>query len=149
MDPTRRATRKAIDGQRRTTTSLTKLSGLPRGWITTVRFALGISQTILGKRLQMPKQRISQLETRERDGTIQLAQLRDVADAMDCDFAYVFVPRVPLEESVNARAREFALRELAAVERTMQLEGQETPIGEARIRDYIARYVDEKDIWRS
>ena len=30
----------------------------------------------------------------------------------------------------------------------MQLEDQSTSIDEDRIRDYIARHVDEKDLWR-
>ena len=38
---------------------------------------------------------------------------------------------------------------LSAVQRTMQLEGQETPITEARLRDYIQRHIDEKDLWET
>jgi len=30
----------------------------------------------------------------------------------------------------------------------MQLEDQATGIDEDRIRDYIARHIDEKDLWR-
>ena len=91
---------------------------------------------------------MSQLEQRERSGDIKLSQLRDAAEALNCDFVYALVPREPLETTVQRRAREVALRELAAVERTMQLEDQATSIDEDRIRDYIARHVDEKDLWR-
>lgn len=65
-----------------------------------------------------------------------------------CDLAYAFVPREPLEDSVKRRAREFGIQELKAVERSMQLEGKEAPIMEERIRDYVVRYVDERELWR-
>ena len=58
------------------------------------------------------------------------------------------MPREPLETMVAKRTRSIALRELAAVERTMQLEDQASKIDEDRIRDYIARHIDEKDLWR-
>lgn len=147
MDPNRKLTRKIIDGQRRAGVALARLPRPPKGWIAAVRYALGVSQPVLGTRLRVPKQRVSQLEARECDGTIRLDQLRSVADALGCDLVYAFVPRERLEDSVKRRAREFALRELKAAERSMQLEGQETPITEERIRDYVVRYVDEKELW--
>ena len=107
-----------------------------------------MTQETLGKRLGLPKQRLSQLETRERSGDIKLNQLRDAADALNCDLVYAFVPREPLEETVQRRARERALREIAAVERSMQLEDQATGVSEDRIRDYISRHISEKDLWR-
>lgn len=123
------------------------LSRQPHGWIATIRFALGISQSVLGARMGLVKQRISQLERREREGTIQLNQLQDVADRMGCDLVYALVPREPLEQTVRRQARKVAMIHLLAVQRTMQLEGQETPMTEERIRDYIQRHIDEKDIW--
>jgi predicted DNA-binding mobile mystery protein A len=91
---------------------------------------------------------VSQLEARERTGDIKLNQLRDAADALNCDLVYAFVPREPLEQTIQRKVREVALRELSAVERTMQLEDQATTIDEDRIRDYIERHLDEKDLWR-
>ncbi|MGE3708407.1 MAG: mobile mystery protein A [Hyphomicrobiaceae bacterium] len=143
-----RSARLAVDRLHKTTAPLARLAKLPHGWIATVRSALGMSQETLGARLNIPKQRMSQLEMRERTGDIKLSQLRDAADALNCDLVYAFVPREPLEELVQRRARERALREIAAVERSMQLEDQATGIDEDRIRDYIARHIDEKDLWR-
>ena len=143
-----RSTRQAVDRLHKTTAPLTKLAKLPHGWIATIRSALGMTQETLGKRLGLPKQRLSQLETRERSGDIKLNQLRDAADALNCDLVYAFVPREPLEETVQRRARERALREIAAVERSMQLEDQATGVSEDRIRDYISRHISEKDLWR-
>lgn len=148
MTPGLRSARLAVDRLYKTTSPLRHVPKLQFGWIATVRGALGMTQDAFGKRLKVPKQRVSQLEQRERSGDIKLAQLRDVADALNCDLVYALVPREPLETTVQHRAREVALRELAAVERSMQLEDQATGISEDRIRDYIARHVDEKDLWR-
>jgi predicted DNA-binding mobile mystery protein A len=148
MKTSLRSARLAVDRLHKTTAPLRKLPKLQHGWIATIRQALGMTQDNFGTRLKIPKQRVSQLEQRERTGDIKLSQLQDAAHALDCDLVYAFVPREPLETIVERRAREIALRELAAVERTMQLEDQATKIDEDRIRDYIARHIDEKDLWR-
>ena len=106
-----------------------------------------MSQEVLGARLRVPKQRISQLEQREQSGDIKLSQLREAAEALNCDLVYALLPREPLEAVVERRAREAAKRQLSAVERTMQLEDQATGISEDRISDFIARHISEKDLW--
>ncbi len=148
MTPALKSARLAIDRLAPTTALLRIVPKLPHGWIATVRKALGMSQDVLGARLGVPKQRLSQIEHRERTGDIKLSQLRDTAEALNCDLVYAFVPREPLEQTVQRRARVIALRELAAVERTMQLEDQATGLDEDRIRTYIARNITEKDLWR-
>ena len=148
MNPNLKAARLAVDRLHGITASLRGLPKLQHGWIATIRAALGITQDTLGARLSIPKQRVSQLEKRERSGDIKLSQLRAAAETLGCDLVYALVPREPLETAVAKRARVIALRELAAVERTMQLEDQATQIDEDRIRDYIARHIDEKDLWR-
>lgn len=140
--------RAALDEQRPLLLPLLKLQTPSHGWIETVRTALGMPQSILAGRLHVAKQRVSQLEAREMSGEVTLTQLRDAADALGCDFIYAFVPRRPLQETIDEKASAIALRELKAVERSMQLEGQCTPIGEERIQDYVARYISERDLWR-
>ncbi|OYW52798.1 MAG: hypothetical protein B7Z29_18150 [Hyphomicrobium sp. 12-62-95] len=125
--------RDAIDAQRPVLLPVRQVQRPPLGWIATVRSALGMSQQILANRLKVAKQRVSRLEAREITGETTLAQMREAADALGCDFVYVFVPRVPLQEFVSRRAEGLARRELAAVERTMQLEDQETPITDQRV----------------
>src|SRR5581483_828422 len=132
LDPNLKAARRAIDRQLPASTAVRQLPKLRQGWIATIRSAIGMPQQVLGKRLRLPKQRISLLEQRERSGDIKLSQLRDAADALDCDLVYALVPREPLEAMVQRRAREIASRELSAVERTMQLEDQATGVDEER-----------------
>jgi predicted DNA-binding mobile mystery protein A len=149
LNPNLKAARRAIDRQLPASAVVRQLPKLRQGWIATIRSAIGMPQEVLGKRLRLPKQRISLLEQRERSGDIKLSQLRDTADALDCDLVYALVPREPLEAMVQRRAREIASRELSAVERTMQLEDQATGVDEERINDFIARHIDEKDLWRN
>lgn len=148
MKETLRSIRDALDAQRPVLLPLRQVQQPPLGWIATIRSALGMSQTVLAGKLRVAKQRISQLEAREVSGEITLAQMRDAADALGSDFVYAFVPRCPLEETIARRAFTLAHRELAAVERSMQLEDQETPLNDQRIRDYAARYISERDLWR-
>lgn len=145
---TLKAARRALDRQLAPAAAVRQWPTLKQGWIATIRTAIGMPQEVLGKRLGLHKQRISLLEQRERSGDIKLAQLRDAAEALDCDLVYALVPREPLETLVQRRARELASRELAVVERTMQLEDQATGVDEDRIADFIARHITEKDLWR-
>lgn len=148
IDTNLRSARQAIDRQRSIMALVRQSAKPPKGWIATIRTALGMPQEHLGARLGMPKQRVSQLEKREQSGNIKLNQLREVAEGLNCDLVYALLPREPLEGVVNRRMREIALRQLSAVERTMQLEDQATGISEDRIRDYIASHLSEKDLWR-
>jgi len=148
IDTNLRSARQAVDRQLSAMAAIRQSARPPKGWIATIRTALGMPQEVLGARLGIPKQRVSQLEKREQSGDIKLSQLREVAEALNCDLVYALLPREPLEAVVERRIREIAKRQLAAVERTMQLEDQATGIGEDRIRDYIARHLSEKDLWR-
>lgn len=148
LDSNLRSARQAVDRQLTALAALRQSAKPPKGWLATIRTALGMPQEVLGARLRIPKQRVSQLEKREQSGDIKLSQLRDVAEALNCDLVYALLPREPLEVVVERRIREIAKRQLAAVERTMQLEDQATGISEDRIRDHIARHLSEKDLWR-
>jgi hypothetical protein len=60
---------------------------------------------------------------------------------------YAFLPREPLEKTVARLAKRRAKNEIGYVEIHMALEGQATPVDEARIEDYIMRHIREKDLW--
>ena len=64
------------------------------------------------------------MEQAESDGTITLESLRRAAQAMDCQLVYAFVPRSPLQELVEARARSRARSMLEAISHSMALEDQ-------------------------
>jgi predicted DNA-binding mobile mystery protein A len=70
-------------------------------WSGTVRGVTGVPIVTLAKRLGITKQAVSKLEQHEADGTISLAKLEMLADALDCDFVYGFMPRESFESTAQ------------------------------------------------
>ena len=66
---------------------MNQLNGL---WLNTVRRALGMPQRYVASVLGVTKQQISYYERGEREGTITVANMRKVGDALGCDFVYTF-----------------------------------------------------------
>ena len=64
-----------------------------RGWIKALREALGMSTAQLAKRLGIKQPSLVALEQSEAKGTIELATLRRVAEALDCTLVYALVPK--------------------------------------------------------
>ena len=67
------------------------------GWIYYMRHALGLSLEKLGRLANLTKASIHQLEKRESQDRITLANLKKLAHAMDCEFVYAFVPNTNLK----------------------------------------------------
>src|ERR1700689_3974500 len=76
-----------------------------RGWIKAFREALGMSTAQLAKRLGIKQPSLVALEQSEAKGTIELATLRRVAEALDCTLVHALVPNKPLETTFRDRAR--------------------------------------------
>src|ERR1700733_13397743 len=95
-----------------------------RGWAKAVREALGMTTAQLAKRLGVKQPSVVAIEQSEAKGTIELATLRRVAEALDCTLVYAFVPNKPLEAMVRERARLFSRRRRGPVEHSMLLEDQ-------------------------
>lgn len=121
----------------------------PKGWIRAIRDALGMSAAQLGDRLGVKQQTIDALEKSEASGAIQLKTLQRAAAALDCTLVYAFVPKTSLEETVQSRARELAVRDLSRVDHTMRLEDQQVDAegADARIDDYIRNVLKDRDLW--
>jgi len=95
-----------------------------RGWTKAVREAFGMTTAQLAKRLGVKQPSVIAIEQSEAKGTIELATLRRVAEALDCTLVYAFIPKKPLEAMVRERARLFARRRREPVEHSMLLEDQ-------------------------
>ena len=75
-----------------------------RGWIKAIREALGMTAEQLAKRLGVKQPSVVALEQSEAKGTIELATLRRVAEALDCTLVYALVPNKPRSRPcANAR----------------------------------------------
>ena len=119
-----------------------------RGWIKALREALGMSTAQLAKRLGIKQPSLVALEQSEAKGTIELATLRRVAEALDCTLVYSLVPNNPLETTVRDRARTFARRRRAPVEHSMLLEDQKVMAKDAEARlDEIVRETNPRLFW--
>ena len=122
------------------------------GWIYSIRTALGMSLKQLGKRLKITPQGIKDIERREKDGSLTLQRLRDVAAALDMQFVYGLVPKEQtLDKMIEKRARELAQEIVLKTSHTMHLENQgldENAIKEA-INDRAEKIKKEmpKDLW--
>ena len=103
---------------------LSRFSVPVRGWIKAIRAGLGMSSEQLAKRLGVRQPSVVALEQSDAKGTIELATLRRVAEALDCTFVYALVPNKPLETIVRDRARILVRRRRAPVEHSMLLEDQ-------------------------
>lgn len=104
-----------------------RLANSPRprkGWIATVRHALGMGLTQLGRKVGINPSAVRRLEERERSGKITLAALSRVAAAMDCRLVYAIVPNKSLQNVVERQVRKVADSRLARVGHTMDLEAQ-------------------------
>ena len=119
-----------------------------RGWIKAVREALGMTTAQLARRLGIRQPSVVALEQSEAKGTIELATLRRVAEALDCTLVYALVPKKPLEDIVRDRARAFARRRLEPIEHSMLLENQTVAAKDIEMQlDEIVRETNPRLFW--
>lgn len=121
----------------------------PRGWIRAIREALGMSVTDFARRMGVSRQRASQIELAEVDGSITLGTLRRAAEALDCTLVYAVVPNESLDQLVHERAKSLAERDVGRVHQTMLLEDQGSPEDEKRLVSELAEDLqDSRRLWR-
>lgn len=65
----------------------------PTGWIKAISTAIGMSMQQLGNKLSISKQALSDMEKREKEGSITIKALRETARIMDMELFYGFVPK--------------------------------------------------------
>lgn len=96
------------------------------GWLRTIRSALGMTATQLGRRIGVSQNAISEAERAEAEGRITLNTLRKIADGLNCDVAYALVPRAELDMMVHNNANHAAHRLVGDAAQGMALEDQAT-----------------------
>jgi len=95
------------------------------GWIKTIRTGIGMSLEQLGKKLSVTKQAIQDIENREREGSITIKSMHEIANALDMKFVYAIVPKNgSLDEMIENRALEIAKVIVQRTSNTMKLEDQ-------------------------
>jgi predicted DNA-binding mobile mystery protein A len=104
--------------------TLTKNKKPSKGWIRSIREALGMSGRQLAERIIVEPPRIPEMEKAESFGNITLKSLRRAAEAMDCELVYAFVPKSNLDTSLRIQAQKMARQKLVKVSHSMRLEDQ-------------------------
>ncbi len=104
---------------------LARKSVPPKGWIRTIRDALGMSSYVLADRLGCNRANITLMEQREKKGTITLETLEQVAKALDCKLVYCLMPLDTLDKILEKQARHIAKKRIKAINHSMKLEKQE------------------------
>ncbi len=122
-----------------------------KGWIRSIREALGMSQSQLAERLHVTRQTLSRIEKSEASGSLELKTLRKVANALGCEVGYVLLPKKRLEDMIHDQALTLAKRIVGETEKHMRLESQGTGprFQERAISDLAQELVREggKKIW--
>jgi predicted DNA-binding mobile mystery protein A len=120
-----------------------------RGWLRAIRDALGMSSAELGARLGVSSQTVLDLERSEQHKTIRLETLQRAADALDSDLVYVLLPRVRLDDAVEAQARRKAMRYLNRVAHHSRLEDQSLNDDdlEEQLNELASNFIDQRGLW--
>jgi len=108
----------------------------PKAWINAIRTGLNMSLVQLAKRLKKTSVSVKEIEQREEDKGITLKKLTEVAEALNCQFVYAFIPKDgSLEKLIEKRAYKLAEEIVMRTSHSMKLEDQEN--SEERIRRAI------------
>ena len=96
------------------------------GWIFSIRTAIKMSLRQLGKKMGITAQSIKEIESREKNGTVSLNVLKQVAQALDMHFVYGFIPKTKsLDGMIEERALDLAKEIVLRTSANMKLEEQE------------------------
>lgn len=93
-------------------------------WIRVIRKTLGITTKQLAKRLGISRSRIIKIESDEAKGVLTMKTLSMVAESLNCDLMYAFVPRKPLQKMLEEQADKIAVSRIREISHNMLLEKQ-------------------------
>lgn len=118
------------------------------GWINYMRTALGLTLSELGSLVSLSTASVAQAERREVDGQVSLSTLKKMAEAMDCELIYAFVPKKDIKTMVHDQAFEKARKTLGIADLHMKLEDQKVEGNEEeRIERLAKKFIEKGDIW--
>ncbi|WP_211201610.1 hypothetical protein [Rhodobacter sp. NTK016B] len=75
-----------------------------KGWIASVRYALGMSAEQVAKRRGVSRNAVYQAERSELDGGVSIKQMQSLAAAMGGRFVYAIVPDARIEDMLYRQA---------------------------------------------
>jgi predicted DNA-binding mobile mystery protein A len=96
-----------------------------KGWLRSIREALGMSGKQYARRLGVSAPWVSSLEKKELSGSVTIKTMRQAAESLDCIFVYAIIPKKRLVDIVRRRAEILARKRLRAISHSMMLEAQQ------------------------
>ena len=82
----------------------------PKGWIASMRAALGMSADYVARRKGVSRNAVYQAERNEKDGAVSLKQMEQLATAMGGKFVYAIVPHDRIDEMKYRQAKSKAIQ---------------------------------------
>lgn len=126
---------------------LKKASGI-ESWADYVRQGLGMGLTQLAARLGITQSSVSSSIKLEKEGRITINKLREMAEAMECDLVYGFVPRKKIEDVIRDQAIKKTKGLMKETENHMALEDQKVKISkDERLNDLVEERIYSKYLW--
>jgi predicted DNA-binding mobile mystery protein A len=110
-----------------------------------------MSGTELARRMGITPQSLAQIEKNEVSGSIRLETLERAARALNAELVYAVVPRVPLQDMVESRARQKAVDHIRPIAHHSRLEDQAPTdkATEVQIEDLAAEFIDKRGLWNT
>jgi len=94
------------------------------GWVRAIRESLGMTAAAFARRLGMSHAGVRKLESSEVSDAITLGSLRKLAEALDCELQYAWVPRTSLKNMLQSQAETVAHERMQPIAHSMALEDQ-------------------------
>ena len=117
-------------------------------WIEYVRQGLGMSLTQLATKLGIAQSSLSISVKLEKEGRITIHKLKEIADAMECDLVYGFVPRKKIEDIIRDQAIKKTIQLMDETESHMSLEDQKVNLDKnERLKDLVDERIYSKYLW--
>lgn len=122
-----------------------------KGWLRSVREAMGMSSKQFASRLGVSPPRVTALEKSEQSGSATIKTMCQAAEALNCVFVYAVIPRENLESTVRRQAEALAKKRMHRVSHSMFLEAQQ--LTEAEQQRAFAAEVEKimqtmpKELW--
>ncbi len=120
-----------------------------RGWIKSIREALGMSAADLGQRMGISRQSVLTLEESESNGRAGMDSLKRAAEAMDCSFVYAFLPNSTLENILRQQIERVITQRLGDVSHSMGLEDQLAELSDSTYEALVKDLMNSPKVWHS
>jgi predicted DNA-binding mobile mystery protein A len=133
--------RRQLDKRFQSIQASTQFERPVKGWIKAIREAVGMTLEQLGNRMKVSRQQVGSLEQDELKGSVTLATMERIANALGCRFVYALIPETSLQEKVHAQARQKALALLAQTSHSMNLEAQ--GVLPEELEEQLQRLIDD------